>query len=113
MWPGPFGAIMNTSMSGRGSISRKWMLSPCAKASAVPSRMFGRRFVVVEPGLQLVGRQHHDDVGPFRRLGLASCTLNPAFSAFSAEAEPGRSATTTSLTPLSRRLLAWAWPWLP
>jgi hypothetical protein len=40
-------------------------------------------------------------------------TLKPAFSAFCAEGEPGRSATTTSLTPLSRRLLAWAWPWLP
>jgi hypothetical protein len=40
-------------------------------------------------------------------------TLSPAASAFCAEAEPGRSATTTSLTPLSRRLLACALPWLP
>ena len=69
-------------------------------------------FAVVERGLQLVGRQHHDDVGPFRRLGRV-ITLMPAASAFCAEAEPGRSATTTSLTPLSRRLLAWALPWLP
>ncbi len=28
------------------------------------------QFVVVEPGLQFIGRQHHDDVGPFRRLGI-------------------------------------------
>ena len=35
-------------------------------------------------------------------------TLSPAPSALGALAEPGRSATTTSETPLSRRLLAWA-----
>ncbi len=40
-------------------------------------------------------------------------TLNLAASAFAAVAEPGRSATITSLTPLSRRFWAWAWPWLP
>ena len=30
-----------------------------------------------------------------------------------AEGEPGRSAMATSLTPLSRKFCAWAWPWLP
>src|SRR5258708_24695072 len=25
----------------------------------------------------------------------------------------GRSATATSFTPLSRKFIAWAWPWLP
>ena len=30
-----------------------------------------------------------------------------------AEAEPLRSATTTSFTPESRRFRTWAWPWLP
>ena len=30
-----------------------------------------------------------------------------------AEAEPGRRATATFLRPESRRLSAWAWPWLP
>jgi hypothetical protein len=43
----------------------------------------------------------------------ADITLKPAASAFFAVAEPGRRPITTSLTPLSFRLLAWAWPWLP
>ena len=30
-----------------------------------------------------------------------------------AEAEPGRSPIVTWATPLSFRLRAWAWPWLP
>ena len=34
-------------------------------------------------------------------------------SAFLTPPEPLRSATATSLTPESRRLSAWAWPWLP
>ena len=34
-------------------------------------------------------------------------------SAFLTPCEPLRSATATSLTPESRRLSAWAWPWLP
>ena len=37
-------------------------------------------------------------------------TLRPAPSAFGALSEPGRSPMTTSPTPLSRKLLAWAWP---
>jgi hypothetical protein len=44
---------------------------------------------------------------------LFASTLNPAPSAFFAEAEPGRSAIATSFTPLSRRFCACAWPWLP
>ena len=39
-------------------------------------------------------------------------TLKPAASAFLALA-PGRTAITTSFTPLSRMFWAWAWPWLP
>jgi hypothetical protein len=39
-------------------------------------------------------------------------TVSPDFSALVAEPEPGRSATTTS-TPESFRLLAWAWPCEP
>ena len=42
-----------------------------------------------------------------------SITFSPAASAFATPAEPGRRPTATSLTPLSFRLLAWAWPWLP
>ena len=43
----------------------------------------------------------------------ADMTLKLSASAFLALAEPSRSATTMSLTPLSRMLSAWAWPWLP
>jgi predicted Zn-dependent protease len=53
-----------------------------------------------------------DEVNAFADEG-GDMTLRPAFSAFLAEAEPGRSATRTSLTPLSLRFSAWAWPWLP
>ena len=72
----------------------------------------GVQMLAVDVGLQLVGREHHHDVGPFGGLGdlhhlelLALGLLAPA--------EPLRSATATSLTPQSRRLSAWAWPWLP
>ena len=43
----------------------------------------------------------------------AAMTRKPAASALAADAEPGRSATTTSGTPLSFRLLEWPKPWLP
>ena len=42
-----------------------------------------------------------------------SMTLNFSASAFLTPAEVLRSATATSFTPESRRLSAWAWPWLP
>ena len=69
MWPGPLGAIMNTSMSVRGVIRLKCTLRPCAKASAEPGFMLGREIGVVDVGLQLVRRQHHDDVGPLGAVG--------------------------------------------
>ncbi len=40
-------------------------------------------------------------------------TVKPAPSAFLIVAEPALSAMRTSLTPESRRFMAWAWPWLP
>ena len=42
-----------------------------------------------------------------------SMTLNFSPSAFLTPPEVLRSATATSLTPQSRKLSAWAWPWLP
>ncbi len=42
-----------------------------------------------------------------------SITLRFSASAFFTPAEVLRSATATSLTPLSRKFSAWAWPWLP
>src|SRR3954466_12707117 len=39
VWPGPFGAIISTSMSGRGSIRLKCTLRPCANISAAPFLM--------------------------------------------------------------------------
>ena len=42
-----------------------------------------------------------------------SMTLNFSASAFFTPPEDLRSATATSLTPESRKLSAWAWPWLP
>ena len=66
----------------------------------------GREIVAVDVGLQFVGRQHHHDVGPFGGARRRPCTLMPSASAFLAEAEPARSATAMSLTPLSRMLSA-------
>ena len=37
VWPGALGAIMNTSTLAGGVICLKWMLKPCANASALPS----------------------------------------------------------------------------
>src|SRR3546814_11898520 len=34
-----------------------------------PFLQIGAEMVVVELALQLVRRQHHDDIGPFRRVG--------------------------------------------
>ena len=39
-------------------------------------------------------------------------TVRPSFCALARERLPAGSPTTTS-TPLSLRLSAWAWPWLP
>ena len=69
MWPGPFGATISTSMSGRGSIRLKCTLRPCANISAAPSFMLACEVVAVDVGLQLVGGEHHHHVGPFRGLG--------------------------------------------
>ena len=69
VWPGPFGATMKTSRSGRASIRRKWMLRPWREGDRRALAHVGVEVVVVELRLQLVGRQHHDDVGPLRRLG--------------------------------------------
>ena len=41
VWPGAFGAIMNTSTSFGGTIWPKWMLKPCANAMALPSVRYG------------------------------------------------------------------------
>jgi hypothetical protein len=41
VWPGPFGAIITTSIVFFGSIRPKCTLRPCANAIAAPSRMFG------------------------------------------------------------------------
>ena len=41
VWPGPFGAIITTSMVFFGSIRLKCTLRPWAKAIAAPSRMLG------------------------------------------------------------------------
>ena len=55
-----------------------------------------RELVAVDVGLQLVRRQHHDDVGPFRGLGDRQHLDAGSFSALAAEAEPVRRATATS-----------------
>ena len=48
-------------------------------------------------------------------LAASATSMTLSFSRFGLldAGEPLRSATATSLTPLSRRLSAWAWPWLP
>ena len=43
-------------------------------AAPRPAFMFGAELVLVEVGLQLVGDQDHDDVGPAARPRPASCT---------------------------------------
>ncbi len=46
------------------------MLRPCAKASALPGFHMARHIVLPDRGLMLVRREDHDEVGPFRRLGV-------------------------------------------
>jgi hypothetical protein len=68
-WPGPLGAIMLTSTSGGGVIVSKRMLNPCANISVLPGAEVRRDLVLVDLRLRRVGHEHHDDVGPRRRLG--------------------------------------------
>ena len=69
--------------------------------------------LAIDVGLQFVGREHHHHVGPFGGLGDLHHLELLALGLLDAAAKPLRSATATSFTPLSRRLSAWAWPWLP
>ena len=48
-----------------------------------------------------------------RAPSATGTTSKPAASALAAEPDPARSAIFTASTPLSRRLAAWACPWLP
>jgi hypothetical protein len=67
---------------------------------------------LVEAGLHVVGHEHHDDVGPGADVVDAESTVRPAFLALAADLLVGARPTRT-LTPLSFRLSAWAWPWEP
>ena len=60
---------MSTSTVFFGSIRPKCTLRPWAKAIAAPSRMLGAISSRVDVGLQLVGRRHHHQVGPFGGVG--------------------------------------------
>ena len=70
-----------------------------------------RQFVLVDVGLQFVGRHHHHHIGPFGGVGDAHHLEAGGFRLLGRA--PGRAAITTSLTPQSRMFWAWAWPWLP
>ena len=67
--PGPLGATMATSTSGGGTIWPKWMLNPCANSSVLPGGQAGLDVRLVDVALEVIGDEHHHDVGPFHRLG--------------------------------------------
>ena len=72
----------------------------------------GSEVVRVDVGLQLVRRQHHNDVGPLGGVRHLHDLELLALGLFT-PAEVLRSATATFLMPESRRSSARAWPWLP
>ena len=67
--------------------------------------------LAVDLAVLLVGQQDHHDVAARRGLGDVG-TSRPGLLALATDSESGRRPTTTS-TPESLRLSAWAWPWEP
>ena len=68
-----------------------------------------REIVLVDVGLQFIGRDHHHHIGPFGGLGVGHHLEAGGLRLVGADA-PGRAAMATSFTPLSRMFSAWAWP---
>jgi hypothetical protein len=70
------------------------------------------QMLAIDVALQLVGREHHHEVGPFGGLGDFHHLEAGGLGLLGAgRALAQRDAT--SLTPESFRFSAWAWPWLP
>ena len=102
---------MITSRSARGWIWPKWMLNPCAKASAAPFLMLGsidsfQTAAWFSSGSRIITRSAPFTAAP------TSFTSSFAFFALSHEAPPGRRPTVT-FTPESLRFCACAWPCEP
>ena len=88
------------------------MFSPCAKASAAPGFMLGPSFSryrspCPSSGVSTMTTSAH------LAHSAGSMTRMPAASAFGTPTDPLRSPTASSVMPLSFKLVAWAWPWLP
>ncbi len=60
---------METSTSAGGLMSPKWMLKPWANISVLPLVRLGRDVGGVEVALDVIGYEHHHDVGCFGGLG--------------------------------------------
>ena len=71
----------------------------------------GKKVVIVGYGSQ--GHAHALNLKDSGVKDVAIALRKGSASAFFTPAEVLRSAMATSLTPLTRMLRAWAWPWLP
>jgi hypothetical protein len=105
------GAIIPTSTSGPGSICSKWIEKPWANSrrlpGAIPSAISASQTsACFSSGSRII------TMSPWLAASAIDSTRTPSSRALSAEEEPSRSPTTTS-TPESFRLSAWAWPWEP
>ena len=107
-WPGDLGATIETSTSGRTVIVPKRMLNPWANMTIFPGARFGAISSVytwdaLVSGMRIMMTSAHAETS------ATSPTLNPASVALARERLAGARPTLT-LTPLSRRLSACAWP---
>ena len=112
MCPGPFGATMITSCPAGGGDPAVVDREAVREEQRRARREVRRDLVAEELRLRTVGDEHRDDLGAAHRLGDRRARSSPASSAAAREALPARRPTSTS-TPESARLSAWAWPWLP
>ncbi len=87
------------------------MLKPCANMSVAPSLRFGPTSFLYTTACVWSGTSI---ITTSARL-VASAAVSSSKPAFSARSPLGvpLSSLTTTVTPLSRRFCACAWPWLP
>ena len=69
VWPGPFGRDHQHVEIGARLDQVEMDVEAVGEHQRRAFLHVGRKFAAIDVGLQLVGRQHHHDVGPFGRAG--------------------------------------------
>ena len=69
VWPGPFGAIIMTSMVFLRLDQIEMDVEAMGEGDRRAIADIGRDLVAPDIGLKLVGRRHHHEIGPFGGFG--------------------------------------------